>query len=65
MKTQPLIVAFLVVTAVMVSAGSALVIGRFSRHEVAGRVAVSQSELVRGVATGVAKAAVRMLMCRV
>jgi hypothetical protein len=64
MKTKPIVVALLVITAVMVSASSALVIGRFSRHEIAARAFVSQSELMRGVAAGVAKATVRVLMCR-
>ncbi len=64
MKTKPLVVAFLVVTALVVSAGSALVIGRFSRHEIAARASGSQSELVHGAAAGVAKAAMRVLMCR-
>jgi hypothetical protein len=55
---------FFVITAVAVSAVSALGVGRFSRHEAGVRAQVAPSESVRGVAAGVAKAAVRMLVCR-
>jgi len=63
-KTKPFVLVLLVITALVVSAGSALVVGRFSRHQFAARAALSRSGLVQGIVTGVAKAAVRMLVCR-
>lgn len=63
-KTKPIVVTLLVITAVAGSAASSVAVGRFSRHEVALRAQIEPSEWVRGVAAGVAKAAVRMLVCR-
>jgi hypothetical protein len=61
MKTQPLVAAFLAATDLVVSAGFAVVIVRFSRHEIKLRAVESKSELVGAIAPGVAKTAVLVL----
>lgn len=64
MKTKPLVLALLVATTVAVSAGSAWVIGRLGRQARDEHKRQVHAELARGIVVGVAKAAVRVLVCR-
>ena len=64
MKTKPLVLVALVLTAVAVSAGAGLVIGRLGAR-LNGMTATGDcAGVARAVAAGVAKAAVHVLACR-
>ena len=64
MKTKPLVLGALVLTAVGVSAASGLLIGRISRGGAGVYERVASVSHSRAVAGGVAKAMVRLLSCR-
>lgn len=64
MKTKPLVVAALVLTAVGVSAASGLLIGRITDRSAAVYERLAGIHHSRALAGDVAKAAVRVLVCR-
>lgn len=64
MKTKPLVLVALVLTAVGVSAASGLLIGRITHHSAAVYERLTAIHHSRAIAGDVAKAAVRVLVCR-
>jgi hypothetical protein len=64
MKTKPLVLVALVLTAVAVSAGAGLVIGRLGARLNGMTATGDRAGVARAVVAGVAKAAVHVLACR-
>ena len=64
MKTKPLVLVALVLTAIAVSAGAGLAIGRLGARLNGMTATCDRAGVARAVAAGVAKVTVHLLACR-